>query len=282
MSKTIWRVAFLSLILAAVVRAQDRHGTIAVVRYRDTRVTIAADSRTNLGWDAAHVVKDDECKLTNLGEYAVFVASGFTGYDNNGPRDRLASWRATSEARRVFSELLARDPVWLDSRLDELAMAWGKAVQSKTIELAQYNPSAVRRSAVNGLLTTAFVASGRRSIISAAVVQLGIDARGSIELLPIRRITPEVCPPCALGRGEIVTEFLEVKSERARAESQRFARETKGLPETELDKRLVTRLVDLTIRLLPDQAEVGGPIDVLQLDAGKGIRWNARKPTCPE
>jgi hypothetical protein len=281
--KTWALCAFVAFIASTVpTGAEEEHGTIAVVRYSLSRLMIAADSRTNLGTRSNTTTNDGACKVASLGEHAAFVASGLVGYDNNGPRDLLDTWRATDEARRVYAHLLKRDSEWQDDRLDEFAMAWGNLVRSRVAALAHFNPLAVRSSVVNGLLTTALVATGRGKRIRAVVVQIGIDSDGRIALLPLRRIEPEVCPPCALGRGEIVTEFLGLTSERARVEAARFARETRTLAEDERERRRVLRLVQLTINLLPDRNEVGGPIDALELRASGGVHWIQRKLGCPE
>lgn len=262
--------------------AEEEHGTIAVVLYSLSRLTIAADSRTNLGTGYNTITNDGSCKVASLGEHAAFVASGLVGYDNNGPLDLLDTWRATDEARRLYADLLKRNPEWQDDRLDEFALAWGNLVRSRIATLARFNPLAVSSSVVNGVLTTALVATGREKRIQAVVVQIGVDSTGEIALLPLRRIESEVCPPCALGRGEIVTEFLGLTSERARLEAARFARETRTLVEDERQARRVLRLVELTIDLLPDRNEVGGRIDALELRAGGGVHWIQRKPGCPE
>lgn len=90
-----------------------------------------------------------------------------------------------------------------------------------------------------------------------------------------------MCPPCALGKGEIVTEFLGLTRERAKLERERLAREIRALPEDEREIRRVIRLVDLTISLHPDRKDVGGPVDALELRAGEQVRWIQRKPECP-
>lgn len=118
MMKTACPVTFCILLALAAasphVGAQERRGTIAVVRYDPTRVIVAADSRHNLGKGVGTSQNDLACKVAVLGAHVVFVAAGLVGYDNNGPRDRLQTWRAADEARhagRMFMPLLSRSPL---------------------------------------------------------------------------------------------------------------------------------------------------------------------------
>ena len=100
---------FALLVLAAMAprsAAQERHGTIAVVQYEAKRLIVAADSRHNLGKGVGASQNDLACKVAALGKYAFFVASGLIGYDNAGPMDRMETWRATDEARRVYARLV--------------------------------------------------------------------------------------------------------------------------------------------------------------------------------
>jgi hypothetical protein len=275
---------FALLVLAAMARlseAQERHGTIAVVRYEAKRLIVAADSRNNLGKGVGASQNDLACKIAALGKYAVFVASGLIGYDKAGPRDRMETWRATDEAHSVYARLMRERGEWQDEYLDEFARSWSDVVQSRIAELARFAPLTVCTAAVDGLLTTALAATGRGKNIQVILIQIGIED-GKIQVTTLRRIGPEVCPPCALGRGEIVTEFVGLTTERARIEAGRLALETSGLSDDEREVRRIIRLVDLTIRLLPDPTDVSGPIDALELHAGKPLRWIQRKSECSE
>src|SRR6267143_2936117 len=150
------------------VAAQERHGTIAVVRYDPTRVIVAADSRHNLREGIGATQNDLACKVAALGEHVVFVAAGLVGYDNKGPRDRLRAWRADNEARRVYADLTKQRGEWQDDHLEELAASWGDAVRSHIVDLARFRPHAVRAFAVDGLLTSALIATGRGNNVQVA------------------------------------------------------------------------------------------------------------------
>jgi hypothetical protein len=271
----------LSMIAAAPVYGQAVHGTIAVVKYETQRLVIAADSRHNFGKGAGSYRNDTACKIAALGEHAAFVSSGLVGYDNAGPRDQLATWRATDDARSHFAQIVEDRGEWKDEYLDALAISIGTSLVAHITELGRYSPATIQSATVGNLLTTALLATGRGDNITAAVVQVGVNEHKRAQLLSQRRITPAVCPPCALGRGEVVTEILGLSTQRARVEMNRLKRELAEIPDTEREIRRITRLVELSVAWLPDNAGVGGPVDVLEVRAGKSARWIQRKPQCP-
>lgn len=269
------------LLLAAMAQrsaAQEKHGTIAVVQYKAKRLIVAADSRNNLGNGVGAQQNDLACKVAALGKYAVFVAAGLTGYDNAGPMDRMETWRATDEARGVYARLVKEHGKWRDEYLDEFARYWGEVVQSRVADLSRLAPLTVHTAAVAGLLTTALVATGRGKNIQVIVIQIGI-MDGEVQMITPHRVDPKLY---TLGRGEIVAEFVGLTTERAKTEAERLARETSGVSDNEREVRRIIRLVDLTIKLLPNGNDVGGPIDALELRAGEPLRWIQRKSGCSE
>ena len=132
-------IALLALVtIATHAAAQESHGTIAVVRYDLNRIIIAADSRHNLGMGVGASQNDTACKIAALGKHLVFVASGLTGYDNAGPRDRMDTWRATEDARRVYDWIVRERGEWHDKYLYEFAKCWGEVVQSRIAYLFRF------------------------------------------------------------------------------------------------------------------------------------------------
>jgi len=110
----------------------------------------------------------------------------------------------------------------------------------------------------------------------------------TIEVL-IERIIPSQRPAhLALGRTEIVAEFTDLRTERARAEAAQRERELANLDPVARVSSGATRLVDHTIGFLQperlaDQASVGGMIDLLELGRSGEIRWLQRQDSiiCP-
>jgi hypothetical protein len=53
----------------------------------------------------------------------------------------------------------------------------------------------------------------------------------------------------------------------------------KGTPQ---DAKLAIKIVEFTIDSYKSSGDVGGKIDVVELDKGGGVHWLARKDNCPE
>ena len=83
----------------------------------------------------------------------------------------------------------------------------------------------------------------------------------------------------ALGRSEIVTEVVANKTQFARVEQRKWAASERNIPLRDRDARWAIRLVQLTMEYHPQKADVGGPIDALEITR-RGIRWVERKPGC--
>jgi hypothetical protein len=69
------------------------------------------------------------------------------------------------------------------------------------------------------------------------------------------------------------------KTEFARAQQRKWAASETNIPTRDRDVRWAIRLVQLTMTYHPKKADVGGPIDALEIKR-KGIRWVERKPGC--
>jgi hypothetical protein len=140
MNRVIGAVLLILIVYDSALSQIDS-GTIAVMYYTPEKIIIAADSREKVvGNDGRTTHRDDECKLSSLGNKIAFVASGFSGYDKKGPGDKLSTWRASAEAHQAYSDVLAqlknttsRRVVWLvpgdrDHRLVEVPSARARLV----------------------------------------------------------------------------------------------------------------------------------------------------------
>jgi hypothetical protein len=259
---------------------RDASMTIAVVKYEPKRLIIAADSQSSIDYDAKEKKDNLTCKIATLGSHAAFVAAGFVGYNNNGPRDAIATWRAADVAREAFGALLGRYGEWRDRFLYELAITIGDELARRTKLLAQFAANNVARAVEGGLLTTCIVATSCDPVVSAAVIQVGVDPIQGVVRLPLQYVSSALCPPCAIGKGQIVVELLQLSSSRAKAAMQKIWLEMSELPEGEREIRRITRFAEKTVEWLPPDAGVGGPIDVLELRAEQGWRWVQKKAEC--
>jgi hypothetical protein len=80
----------------------------------------------------------------------------------------------------------------------------------------------------------------------------------------------------ALGHDQIFWEYVGAKTDRARL-WRKDVEGSRSPPDRKVEET-VTRLVELTIN--HDSEGVGGSVDRLRLEVGRGIQWLQRKPEC--
>jgi len=83
----------------------------------------------------------------------------------------------------------------------------------------------------------------------------------------------------ALGRNEIVNEVVMGRTDFAKTEQRKWAVSKRSIPLRDRNVRWAMHLVQLTMAYHPKKADVGGPIDALEITRN-GIRWVQRKPEC--
>ena len=279
MVKTAAAVILVSLVSLQAF-GQVRRGTIAVVYYTPSKVIIAADSRLTFDNGVINKHNDGECKVAALGNEIVFVSAGFDGYDRTHPGDLIPSWRGTEEAHRAYVESSPKHSLW------SIAAGWGELVRRRISALNAVDPRRLAKSAEGGLLTSAIfagTATGKKITVLLVQIKISESSTGStIDVAGPKEISPDTCPPCSLGKGQIFTEFLEKTTERARDEAARWKIRSDTTTKSEFDRWKIVRLVDLTILLHPDQDSIGGYIDALELKRGGSVKWIQHKPQCLE
>jgi hypothetical protein len=280
--------SFLLVPLSVCVFAQTKLGTIAVVRYTDAKIIIAADSRHTLGKDKTSKHDDYGCKIAALGRHIVMVTAGFAGYNAASANDQIPTWGASELAHQAYRESKnaskhRRDH---DISLRDVAARWGELVRAHIAALQKVNARSVTNAQEAGLLTTAiFAGTDTNRGLTVLLVQIKIapEMGGGIQVEGPKLITPSVCPPCALGKTSIFLEFFERRTTRAREEARRWQKIISTHSVSEADRMSVIRLVELTISLASDsdRDSVGGPIDAVELRRGEAVTWIQRKSQCP-
>ena len=266
---------FFLVLAAGSASAQITTGTVGVIYYTNDKIIMAADSR---GTSSDGTRTDAECKIAALGNDMIFVSTGVGGYDSGDPRSPTRSWRNADEAHRVYDRLSAggRHP-----SVAEVASEWSNIIVRNETFLYERIPQQVLDAATDGVLTEAMFGStaddGSLTLISTDIV---VHAGGSP---PVTAEIGMELPPGSvgvIGKKDIFSEFFQATSERAKAEAARWEVESASFPPEDSELFRMIRLIDLTITY--DQSgEVGGPIDALELEHGKGIRWRQRKAICP-
>lgn len=105
------------------------------------------------------------------------------------------------------------------------------------------------------------------------------DSTGTVSITPYPSDLPENRAKPA-GMAEIVDEFYNGKSTRAKEYMQWFKSRVVDLPSSQRQAELASKLIELSILLHPRNDELGFPVDVVQLRRKSGVFTRWLKPTC--
>jgi hypothetical protein len=254
---------------------QITSGTIIVIAQAKNRVIIAADSRTEelVNGTSVKTVSDCNCKIAVLGRNTVFAAAGVLS-------DNTKTWTASSQALAAYSAVIkAEQPV--GSVEGELILkSWAEAIKGKLAALPPQDLLAYANSHEGFVTSGVLVGRENDGVVWTRLMRIGFS---ELEGFYFRGDTLTSVPhrPARywfVGKTEICMEFNTLDtSKRAIAERARWKQmKLKG---EKFDRFKVHRLVELTIMDNPDKAEVGGPIDEIEVDTS-GTRWICVKPNC--
>src|SRR4029077_17580065 len=279
-------------IISSPALAQIQHGTVAVIYYSKDKIIMAADSRA-LNENAPP--SDSECKVAALYGKIIFVSSGAAVYEKGSRGDRVGSWTNTEENRRAYD---AASLLYATShdRVVGAATEWGKSISSHFQSLFFWHPEKI-----------AFVTQGGSGILTRALIG-GLDDSGNLILVqtlvmfkgqPSPALFPNPYPYplavgpapypvtnvvscrgyCAIGEIEVEQEFVNLTSERAKKEAKEW-KPPKRAKTADYDILRTRRLVELTIEY--HAGDVGGSIDIVQMDKDGRVHWYAIKENCSE
>jgi hypothetical protein len=266
--------ACLFLILASSPAAesdkQSITGTVVVIGWSQTKIVIAVDSR---GFDDAGNHRDDICKIVRLDDHSVFTAAG----NIIRARDGRTLWNAQTEASSAFREAQTKGS---PQNLKAAARDWGSHMVAAINQALVADPSGSMKMLENNIFLTGVFLGFENSATEMYQVEIVFDprirqARQNFYTERHRRTIQFA----ALGRSEIVTEVVANRTHFARVEQRKWAASERNIPLRDRDVRWAIRLVQLTMEYHPQKADVGGPIDALQITR-QGIRWVERKPEC--
>jgi hypothetical protein len=267
--------AFLFFALASTSGAkfggqQSATGTVVVIGWSQTKIVIVVDSR---GFDDDGKHRDDICKIVRLDDHSVFTAAGNIIHAHDGH----ALWDAQREASRAFQ---AAQKSAAPLPLKTTAKDWGARMVANINQSLKLDPSgSMLMLEDNIFLTGVFIGfeNGSTAMYQVEIV-FAPAIRQARQNFYIERHHRTI-QFAALGRNEIVTEVVAGKTHFAKAEQQKWLASETNIPIVDRDVRWAIRLVQLTMEYHPHKADVGGPIDALEI-ARKGIRWVQRKPAC--
>jgi hypothetical protein len=268
------RLAFLLLVLVPALRAefetQSIGGTVVVIGWSSTKIAVAVDSR---GFDDTGKYRDDICKIVRLDGHSIFTAAGNIIH----ARDGRALWNAQEAASAAFKQAQTAGSA---PRLSTAARSWGDHMVASINQALASDPSGSMLMLENNIFLTGVFTGFENGSTELYQVEIGFDSdtrQAKEKFYPERQ--RRTIHFGALGRNEIVNEVVADKTRFARAEQRKWAASETNIPARDRDARWAIRLVQLTMMYHPQKADVGGPIDALEITS-KGIRWVERKPGC--
>jgi hypothetical protein len=268
-----WSVVFL-LCSSQIAWPQVKTGTVLFINFTPSDLTIAADSRVTLGGGGYN---DTECKISAFGDKFVFVMAGavFSTDDLRNPHSIARQiWELNSLTEQSAKKLV---PV--------IAEEWVARMEQIYAQSGQIG--AVKKHMGGEVLANAFFAAtdsmGQLAIVGVNIDFDGqlFDTSGQIHITHnIRNLPPDSW--ASGGLDEVADEYRLETSVRAKEYMSQFRTEILSLSPLEQRARLAAKYVEMSILLHPRKAELGFPIDVLQLKPGTGVNWVSIKANCPQ
>jgi hypothetical protein len=238
-------------------------GSVFYLDFSQDEITISADSRgtSSLG---SHF--DTDCKISAFGDKFVFVFVGAVRSDG---------WDAHTVARQVWEV----DSKSVSDATELVHMVYKDWVTK--MEAIYRRPEVLSRLKEPTIANAAFAATDQAGNLFAVGVNItrSLDSNGTKhvshngnEILPTRSISG--------GRDEVLTEFLDRTSPRAKDYLAEFIPRISLLPPHERRAAFASKLIEWSIQLNPHQSDLGFPIDVLQLRRTSGVHWVTLKKNC--
>jgi hypothetical protein len=250
--------------------AQSTTGTVVVIGWSRTRIVMAVDSR---GFDDNEKYRDDICKIVRLDDHSVFTAAGNIIHAYRG----RALWDAQKEASSAFKKAQKTQNPRL---LKTAARSWGDDMVVRINQALKEDPTGSKQMLDKGIFLTGVFTGFENGSTVMYQVEIVFDA--AIQRAKQNFYTEHSTVRVqlgALGRNEIVNEVVAAKTHFAKAEHRKWIAAERKFPLRDRDVRWAIRLVQLTMEYHPQKADVGGPIDALEITR-RGIRWVERKAGC--
>jgi hypothetical protein len=265
-------IVALLLLPVYVAWPQIEAGSVVYVDFAKDEVTIAADSRMNLS-SGGH--DDTECKISAFGDQFVFAMAGVV---------RGEKWNAHAVARQLWEaeSKLEADPVKL---VPAVADKW--ATRMEEIYRQQPNTiSTIRKLGTEALANGIFAATNNGGNLVVHVTNIDFDLRlfDSKNLVRLWHDGRNIPPGTSASGGldEILGEFLAQSSTRAKDYWKGFIPQISNMTKSQQRASISSKLIELSIRLHPQNDQLGFPVDVLQLRPKTGVSWVSIKPNCPQ
>jgi len=256
----------------AIICASSCGATTIVFEVQKDCIILVADSRRLVSSiNGLEDVRDDECKLANLGGKFGFAETGREGYDPANLGDSVPEFHGTSEAVRTYKDLPDRD-------LLRVAERWAVQLRELFGSFYRADSSRLRSLAIRpqkDLLTGLFAGQDAYGYMKIYMVRLAISDDKAIALgqAPISyAIYPfprEQNPITLYSTNPVTNELLEGKTDRAAAVGKLWKPEGRKIKPLNQE---VQRLEFFAERTGDYDPEVHSPINAL-LITRQGIKW---------
>jgi len=256
----------LLLIAGQSASSQIDSGTIVVFQLVDGKFIIAADSRGVRGG----VSNNTECKIAAFRHQVIFASSGGGAFGPFDSKDSTPAWTSTETARSAVSRAILTKQETSTGLANVVADLWAIGMRHNWEATYVNHPDLVEQVAEHnggGLTNGVFAAAVAGTIAITGRAISFVDGEAVVSTLDT---IPCSGRPCASGTTEIFHEYMEGKSARAAREKWSSSPVAK-----------IVKLVSLTITYDPSHGEVGGPIDVAELNSDGSVQWIQRKQNCP-
>ena len=235
---------------------------------------MSADSKT-IGAETGKVYS--QCKIIAFGDKFVFQIAGLI--DNKIPN----GWDARLIAKNIWKSesLHESDAATLVQRVSDKWIEETKIIYSDP-EYIKHKRKFQPESPV--IANVVFAATDKNGQLSARAVNVVFDIRafdstGKVALgYPFEDEVPGKW--ITAGSSEIIREYMDRSTPRARAFMDKWDVANAKLSSGARQAALAREMIDLSIRLHPNRIKLGRPIEVVQIEPTKGIRWIANENRC--
>src|ERR1700676_2408288 len=255
----------LVLLVGQIAWPQIKTGTVMYADFSQDEITISADSRMNIPETGGH--DDTECKISAFGDKFAFAMAG--AVKSSGE----SGWNGHTIARKIWqSESTKTDAAKLViSVSDRWVTAMEDVYRAPEVirKLRKHMPDS--GTIANGI----FIATDTSGnlIVRAMNIWLDLplfDLTGFVHLLHSGDFL-SVGHSLGAGLDEVVDEFQEQSSARAKEYIEWFRTQLASMTPSQRRATVATKFIELSTLLHPRNSEMGFPIDVLQLRKTTGI-----------
>jgi hypothetical protein len=257
-------------------------GTVVAVTFDKDRVIVAADSRELQGSDPPF---DKACKIVPLSNQVFFASLGFQSGAGDKTNTRITF--GSDFAHEAFNQF--RSSPNTGSRTEKVAERWGALMRRQIQDYVDHHPNFpdLGQDAAYGVFGST---SGGEFFIYTESIYYPDPPRPLPNLHPQvwtddvpQRLTGKEEETEALGlASQEVSEFLDGKTQRAVAANVKFNNAVRDAIQNGEKPDVLAMKMKFAIEIAErwDQIDIGGDVDVLEIERNGSLRWIYVKKEC--